>query len=159
MRTRFRGSRRALSPISLISLIASALTGLAACGAPSSSDSSGSLTSFPSTPLQTVTSSTGALSIEVRTGPEQPPPLGQSAAQLTVEDATTLAPVDGLDLTVVPWMPAMGHGSSVSPTVTPMGGGVYLVTNLYLYMPGTWQLRTTLVGQGTDSVTPEFTVQ
>jgi hypothetical protein len=156
MRSAFRVLRGAVAPISVIS---STLLGLAACGAPASSTSSGSLTSFPSAPLQTVASSTGALSIEVRTGPEQPPPLGESAAQLTVEDATTHAPVDGLDLTVVPWMPAMGHGSSVSPTVTPMGGGVYLVTSLYLYMPGTWQLRTTLVGQGTDSVTPEFTVQ
>lgn len=147
--------RGALAPVSTVSLVL-----LAACGAPTStSTSSGSLASFPAAPLQTLASNSGTFTVEVRTGPDQPPPLGQSAAQLTVEDASTHAPVDGLDLSVVPWMPAMGHGSSVTPTVTPMGNGVYLVSNIFMYMPGTWQLRTTLVGQDTDSVTPEFTVQ
>jgi hypothetical protein len=125
------------------------------CG---SSDTS-SLTSFPAAPYQTLPSTNGALSIEVRLAPEQPPPLGQSAAELTVIDAATGAPEDGLQIAVVPWMPAMGHGASVVPTVTASGQGRYVVSNLFLFMPGTWELRTTLTGKDTDSVTPAFSVQ
>jgi hypothetical protein len=131
-----------------------------ACGfAGCSSGSESSLTTFPTAPFQTLPSDSGSLTIELRLAPDQPPPRGQSSAELTVRDATSGALQNDLQIAVVPWMPAMGHGASVVPTVTPKGNGQYLITNLYLFMPGTWQLRTTLVGEGTDSVTPEFSVK
>ena len=67
-------------------------------------------------------------------------------------------PVDGLAITVLPWMPDMGHGASVTPTVTAAGGGRYVVENVELFMPGKWELRTTLAGPSEDSVTPSFRI-
>ena len=95
---------------------------------------------FPVDPYTTTTSDSGALVIDVRTSP-QPPSRGTNQVELTVTTASDGAPVDGLSLDVEPWMPAMAHGTS-TPTVTPEGSGVYLVTEVYLYMPGVWELRT-----------------
>jgi hypothetical protein len=43
-------------------------------------------------------------------------------------------------LTVVPFMPEHGHGSSVRPAVSAKGNGVYVVSNLYFPMPGVWRV-------------------
>ncbi len=48
---------------------------------------------------------------------------------------------DGLTVEVVPWMPAMGHGASVYPTVSALGQGHYVAQPLELPMAGSWQLR------------------
>jgi hypothetical protein len=112
--------------------------------------------SFPATALQTLASSSGLLQIEVRTSP-QPPLRGVDAAQYTVADAQH-APVLHLAIAVVPWMPDMGHGSAITPTVTEQGNGVYVLTDVDLAMPGAWQLRTTFSGAVADSVTPQFQI-
>jgi hypothetical protein len=114
-------------------------------------------TTFPADAYSTGPSDQGALVVAVRTSP-QPPSPGTNAVELTVTSAATGAPVDGLTLDVEPWMPAMGHGSS-TPTVTPQGSGVYLVTEVYFYMPGVWLLRTTFSGAVSDHVEPQLTVQ
>jgi hypothetical protein len=109
------------------------------------------------------TSDSGMLAVEVRTAP-QPPVRGTDTVELTITSATDGSPVDGLDLEVQPWMPAMNHGTSATPIVTPKGDGKYLVTQLYLFMPGLWQLRTTLSATANDSstttdhVVPAFTI-
>jgi hypothetical protein len=36
---------------------------------------------------------------------------------------------------------------------------VYLVTEVYLYMPGLWTLRTTISGAMTDHAAPQLTIQ
>jgi hypothetical protein len=105
----------------------------------------------------TFSSDQGQLQIEVHLTPD-PPVAGLDSAVYLVTDATTHAPIDGLTLTIVPWMPAMGHGTSITPTVTPAGSGQYTVTDLSLFMPGEWQLRTKFSGQVTDSVEPTFSV-
>lgn len=84
----------------------------------------------------------GALKVDVRTSP-QPPTRGGQSAQLTITDATG-APVTGLSLSVLPWMPVMGHGTSVVPSSNETAAGVYTIDNLYLFMPGLWALRTTI---------------
>ncbi len=38
----------------------------------------------------------------------------------------------------------MGHGSSRVPVVIAEPGGLYVVTDVVLFMPGEWQLRVTL---------------
>jgi len=68
------------------------------------------------------------------------------------------ASIDGLSIDVTPWMPAMGHGASVQPTVTPQGEGKYLVDNVYLFMPGVWELRSVFAGSSTDRAAPSFQV-
>ena len=60
-------------------------------------------------------------------------------------------PLDGASLSVVPWMPDHGHGSSVKPTITPTGGGLYTITNLYYPMPGLWQLTMTVTPAGSTA--------
>jgi hypothetical protein len=78
-------------------------------------------------------------------------------AELTITDAMG-KPVDGLTFSVVPWMPAMGHGTSLVPTVTPMGKGTYAVGDLSLFMPGEWELRLTFSGSTSDTANPVFDV-
>jgi hypothetical protein len=112
---------------------------------------------FPAEPLVSATSAGGQLNLEVRSQP-QPPTRGMLTVELTIARASTSAPQDGLTLTVVPWMPAMGHGSSVLPTVTPGGNGKYIVSNLALFMPGQWELRTTIAGAMADSAMPTLDI-
>ncbi len=68
------------------------------------------------------------------------------------------APRDGLTISVHPWMPAMGHGSSVVPTVTALGGGRYAVSELAMVMPGLWQLQLTVDGSGAGGVHDTLTL-
>ncbi|MGO8970130.1 MAG: FixH family protein [Myxococcaceae bacterium] len=113
---------------------------------------------FGSTPLVTVTSASGALQLAVFTNP-QPPTDGDVAVRYVITDVASSQLVDGLSLAIVPWMPAMGHGTSVVPSVSAAGGGVYNLTNVYLFMPGQWQLRTAITGGATDSAAPDLMVQ
>lgn len=125
-----------------------ALTVLAAgCGA-TAPDTTPEV-SFAAAPTQTVTTSTGALRVEVRWSPEVPVK-GADAAQLTFLDAQG-APVDGLDVEVVPWMPAHGHGTSIQPVANAAGPGAIVVSPIYLYMSGQWQLRMNISGTVDDS--------
>ncbi len=105
--------------------------------------------SFAAAPAETVTTSSGALRVEVRWSPEVPVK-GADAAQLTFLDAQG-APVDGLDVDVVPWMPAHGHGTSIQPVASASGPGAVVVSPLYLYMSGQWQLRMKISGTVDDS--------
>lgn len=58
------------------------------------------------------------------------------------------APVTGATLTIKPFMPDHGHGSSLVPSATAQGDS-YTITPLYFFMPGLWQ--TTITAQ-VDSV-------
>lgn len=137
-----------------LALVSSALLLLAAgCGGSTTPTAS---LSFPETALTTVKGTSGLVNVAIRSSP-QPPVRGLSNFQFTVTDASG-TPVDGLQIAVEPWMPQMGHGSSITPTVTDVGGGVYQVTQVYLFMAGLWQLRTTITGAMSDSVAPEFQI-
>jgi hypothetical protein len=109
-------------------------------------------TSFPAQPLEHLTSAGGAYGIDVRTSPTQPPSAGVLSVELRIVDRDG-GPVDGLVIDVVPGMPAHGHGASVHPTVAAKGGGVYVLDGVSLYMPGAWQLQTTLQGSTRDVAT------
>lgn len=106
-------------------------------------------------PYATATSA-GGLHVDARTDP-QPPPRGTFDVELRVADPSG-APVDGLSLDVVPWMPAMGHGSSIVPNVTAQGGGRYTIGNVSMVMPGDWELRTNITGRLTDHVAITITI-
>jgi hypothetical protein len=109
---------------------------------------------FAGSPYTTATSDSGSLAIEVRTCP-QPPARGTNTVELFVTGQGS--PVDGLTVDVAPFMPAMNHGTS-TPTVTAEGNGKYLVTEVYLYMPGVWQLRTAFSGPLNDHAAPSVSV-
>ncbi len=102
---------------------------------------------FPAPAYASLATDHTQLSVELRTAPAQPPTRGTSSAELRVHDASGKAR-DGLALTVTPWMPAHGHGTSVMPVVTPTGDGAYVVEQLAFTMPGTWELRIAMTGEG-----------
>lgn len=129
------------SPRTLALAFASAA--LAGCSVETANDDPAS---FPDTPYATVTSEAGALTLAVRTSPSQPPTRGRIAVEYTV----IAGPAEELDLEVIPWMPAMGHGTSTTPVVEAAGGGRYRVTGVELFMPGRWELRTAISGAVTD---------
>lgn len=112
---------------------------------------------FPAEPLATVTTEPGGLSIEVRTAPEQPPTRGLVDIELVVTSADG-EPMDGLDLAVQPWMPQMGHGASTKPMIEAKGGGHYVVSDVALFMPGSWELRTSIAGPMNDRATLNFQI-
>ncbi|HTA90559.1 MAG TPA: FixH family protein [Polyangiaceae bacterium] len=124
-----------------------------ACGGAPPSGSN----SFPAQSLLVLNSDSGQARVEVRTAPEQPPTRGNVSMQLSITDATTGAPESGLELSAVPWMPAMGHGTSVTPTIVETSPGVYDLENLVLFMPGTWQIRTDW-DASVEHVTPTFDI-
>ncbi len=137
------GPVRRLMPLAVLSLCA------CSGGAPPST-----VGCYSGSPTTTATSDSGALSIEVFTCPD-PPSRGTNDVELLVQRDGT--PVDGLTLDVSPFMPAMGHGTS-TPTIMAEGGGKYLVTEVYLYMPGVWELRTTFSGAVSDHAAPSLSV-
>jgi hypothetical protein len=60
---------------------------------------------------------------------------------------------------MVPFMPAMGHGSSTVPTIASLGSGKYGVDDVVLAMPGMWELRTTISGEASDYAVPRVEVE
>jgi hypothetical protein len=128
----------------------------ALAGAPSlgcGTDPAASSTSFPDQALTTLSSAGSALQVEVRTAPYQPPERGVISVQyrVTRSDGT---PATGLTVGLVPWMPDMGHGASVVPTVADVADGWYVASDVEVFMPGKWELRTTFSGPIQDSATP-----
>jgi hypothetical protein len=65
---------------------------------------------------------------------------GRNALDITVRDAGGRF-VQGADITVSPWMPAMDHGVDIKPVISEKGGGHYSAENVYLFMAGHWELR------------------
>ena len=108
-------------------------------------------------PLETVTTDAGRAQVALWASPS-PLVRGSSTIRLVVTDATN-KPLDGVTIDVVPWMPAMGHGSSTVPVVSALGNGGYLVSEVVLVMPGTWELRMQLSGSVQDTLTANVTVQ
>ena len=106
------------------------------------------------TPLK---SDAGDFLLTIQTDPD-PPIRGTNTVTYTVSDASARS-VDGLTLAIVPWMPAHGHGTSVHPTIVPHGKGVYEIQDVLFFMPGLWELRSTLTSSvGPDHATPSFTI-
>jgi hypothetical protein len=128
--------RRAL----LLSVAAVALAA-AGCGGQTAEPTAPALV-FPGAPAFTVASASGQLSIDVWWSPLQPT-VGYDATQLAITDASG-APVAGLALTIVPFMPAHGHGASVAPTVSETAPGIYVATPLDFFMAGHWELMTAI---------------
>ena len=129
--------------------IAVALFG-AACGGEQAPPQPAPL-DFSGPPAEMVASQGGQVNLSIRWS-WSPPVVGYDAVELTITDGTGAA-LKGLMVSVVPWMPAHGHGASVAPTVTEkdpdLYPGVYLAAPLDFYMSGTWQLLTTILGPET----------
>jgi hypothetical protein len=108
----------------------------------------------------TVTTDSGTYRVSVHSAPDAAPTRGVNTLQMVVTRVSDGAPADGLALEVVPWMPAMGHGASVKPSVhAEAQPGVFTVANVNLFMPGLWEIRTTIGGSASDHVTPTFEIR
>lgn len=112
---------------------------------------------FPAKAFATVTSDSGKLQGELRSIP-QPLEQGPNEILLTIHDAETHEPKDGLTLTVEPWMPHHEHGSSVVPKVKAEGNGNYLVEDVVFTMPGDWDLRIHITSPVHDAFTPTVVI-
>ena len=128
------------------------LFGLAAC-----SSGSGSAT-FGSTPFSSVTSAACDARFDAYSAPD-PLTRGDGEVEIVATSSETNAPLDGLSISMIAWMPAMGHGSSTTPVVTAQGNGKYVASGLVLAMPGDWQLRTDIGGACTDSIVFNVSVE
>ena len=113
--------------------------------------------SFSSTPIQTVRSDSGSLSIAVYAQQGRSPARGVNAFRYMITDSGG-APVNGIQVTVLPFMPAMNHGSSVMPMVSGEGAGAYVVSNVVFAMPGRWELNCTFTGPVTDAAKLSFDI-
>lgn len=125
---------------------------LVACGSEAPASSSAAVTKLPMTLL----SASGALQVVV-SGTPSPPAQGEDTFEMAITNSQGV-PVTGLTLAVVPWMPAMGHGTSITPTVSESPPGTYVVGDVDLFMAGVWQLRTAISGPMTDDVVPTFNI-
>ena len=96
--------------------------------------------------MAVVTSDSGKLVADVFASPTR----GVNTMKLHVADDAG-RPVDGLAMTVTPWMASHAHGTSVIPVVTAMGNGDYVVSELNLFMPGRWQIRVSVTTPSTDA--------
>lgn len=127
-------------------LVLVALACLSACGEqPSEGEPV-----FAEQPLTIVSSDAGKLSLAIWTSPDQPPSRGTLALRLLVRDTETDQPVDGLVFDVVPEMPSMGHGTPTIPKTAASGDGVYIASDVNLFMAGRWELRFTISGSRSD---------
>jgi hypothetical protein len=130
--------------------LALTLAVLASC-----SQGTGSM-NFGAQPFATVTSAACSARFDAYSAPD---PFVRGEGEIEIVATAASAPLDGLDVSVVPFMPAMGHGASLSPVVAAQGNGKYLVTNVVLSMPGEWQLRTQIGGACTDAIVFNLSVQ
>lgn len=107
-----------------------------------------------------VISDGGAYRVSVHSAPDAAPSRGVNTLRLVFTRVADGTPVSGLELDVLPWMPAMGHGTSVKPSVeSGPDPGSYTVTDVNLFMAGLWEIRTTIGGSASDHVAPQFDIR
>jgi hypothetical protein len=125
---------------------------MAACGSPGGSTQATDAALFSCetetravayAPNLSRTSATGAFSAVLVEGKPAPPSRGTNAWTVKLLDKDGL-PQDGLEMTALPFMPDHVHGTSVKAVVSPLGGGMYSVMPLYLYMAGYWEITLNL---------------
>jgi hypothetical protein len=93
-------------------------------------------------------SPSGQLKVALVSSDPAPPIRGTNTWTVKVTDAGG-NPVANADLTVTPFMPDHGHGTTIKAAITPKGDGNYEIQPLYLFMPGVWRVTIAL---GKDSV-------
>ncbi len=140
---------RTLPSLALIAFLGVAS---AACSSSTDDDAGGAK-------ANTFTSQSGALEVAVTTPTGDQPKVGMNVILYHVTGTSDHHPVDGLELEMTPFMPSMGHGSPMLPTVQALGDGDYRFENVRLGMAGLWELRTTIGGPVSDFVAPRFELE
>jgi protein SCO1/2 len=65
---------------------------------------------------------------------------GANSVGIVINDKQS-RPVDGAEITAIPWLPVDKHGVSDKPVVKRLGEGKYLMDNLVLDRNGIWDLK------------------
>jgi hypothetical protein len=78
-----------------------------------------------------------------------PPARDDNAWTVRVEDPEGAPAADGV-LDVLPCMPDHGHGTTLSPRITPNGDGTFSVERINLWMPGLWRTSIMVGAPGAD---------
>jgi len=137
----------------VVSVLSAVVAACSSSGAPDTG-------TFGESPASVITTAAGSYRIAVHSAPDAQPSRGVNSLRLIVTKVEDGSPATGLEVTVVPWMPAMGHGASVKPTVqVEAEPGVYTVNNVNLFMPGLWEIRATIGGSASDHATAQFEVR
>jgi YtkA-like len=101
----------------------------------------------------------GQLGFAMMSAEPAPPARGDNIWVVQVSDPGG-TPMDGMNLTVTPFMPAHQHGTPIMVGVTPAGtAGQYTLSPVNLWMPGVWE--TTIRAQSgatVDSATFTFCI-
>jgi hypothetical protein len=126
----------------------------------SSAPTSESGDTFAENSAMVLTTETGSYRIALHSAPDAQPSRGVNALRLIVTRAVDGTPASGLTLAIVPFMPAMGHGASTTPSVAAdPEPGSYTVRDVNLFMPGLWEIRATIGGDAPDHATAQFDVR
>lgn len=66
--------------------------------------------------------------------------VGLNTMKIALHDEKDHA-LEGAVITVIPWMPDMGHGVKTKPVVTDKGKGLYIAENVEFSMSGLWMIK------------------
>lgn len=106
----------------------------------------------PYAPGMQVKGAQGIYTFTLASSTPVPPANGTNTLVLSVADVSGAAQ-SNLAVTLTPFMPDHGHGTSVTPQVA-ASGSTYTITEVYLFMPGVWRLTFTAAsadGKQTDT--------
>jgi hypothetical protein len=93
----------------------------------------------------TKTGKSGLFQFVLMSAKPAPPALNDNSWVLRVLDAKGNPLPNPSIVSVTPYMPDHGHGTSAVPVATSNGDGSFTISPLYLYMAGLWQI--TIVAQ------------
>jgi hypothetical protein len=82
-----------------------------------------------------------------------PPALGTLTWTMKILDANGQPVPDATMPVPTTWMPQHMHSSTATPIAASNGDGTYTISNLYLYMPGVWQVTVEATAGGTTDST------
>jgi YtkA-like len=108
----------------------------------------------------TQASENGKFTLQMLNADPAPPAKGDNKWDIKLTDAAG-APLNDATITVKPFMPDHGHGTSIDAVVTPAGsgGGEYSISPVNLWMPGLWQVTLSTDAAGaTDDVVLGFCI-
>lgn len=102
----------------------------------------------------------GKFTLQMLNADPAPPAKANNSWDIKLMDAAG-APLEGATITVKPFMPDHGHGSSIRAVVTEAssGGGEYAISPINLWMPGLWQVTLSTEAAGvTDDIVLGFCI-
>lgn len=102
----------------------------------------------PYQPGMSFTSTSGKFVVKLLESTPGPPVKGNNTWTIEVDDSASGMALEGLDITVTPFMPDHGHYSTIV-MATAAEAGTYTLHPVYLFMPGVWEVRMDIAGAAT----------